>query len=149
MVRAVAVSDCRLVVMHALSIPADPALTLDPAADPVAEVTAFFDRRRDRLHAAGIGEERLVFDPGIGFGKSRTQSLALLARAGVLAAPYPLLIGHSRKSFLSLFDDAPAAKRDALTLAFSAVLALANVAYLRVHAVAEHRRMLAEMAACH
>lgn len=144
MIEAVKASDCKLVVMHALTIPADAGITLPDDADPVAEIARFFDERRQELEEQGIAPDRLIYDPGIGFGKSRRQSLALMQRMDELEAP--LLVGHSRKSFLSLFTDRPAAERDDLTLAFSAMMA-GKVAWLRVHEVKRHRALLNQLEA--
>ncbi len=141
MIRVVAESTCQLVLMHARAIPADPNDTLPETDDPVAAVDAFFRSQQARLAEYGVAPERLVYDPGIGFGKSAVQSLALLARLDELA-PLPLLIGHSRKSFLSLFTDKPAAARDELTLAVSGLLAQRHIPWLRVHNVVRHRLLL-------
>jgi len=142
MARVVAPSQLRLVVMHSLAIPADPARRLPPDADPVAEVIAFLRERIDTLARAGIPRERLVLDPGFGFGKSPAQQIAMLARAAEFRAlGCPVLVGHSRKSFLSLFTDAPAPERADVTLSLSGVLMALGVDYLRVHDVARHARL--------
>lgn len=129
-------SACDIVTMHALTIPADKAVVWPDSVDPVAEILAWKTHVTARALAAGIAPERLWFDPGIGFGKTPHQSLALVLRARELVeSGGRWLYGHSRKSFLTLFDDAPAANRDPLTRAFSAVLAQAGVGMLRVHEV--------------
>ena len=131
--------DGDIIVMHALSIPADRAQTLPEDCDVVAELLAWKETVTARAISHGIAPERLIYDVGIGFGKTAKQSLAL-----VHAAPQfhqsggRWLYGHSRKSFMTLFSDADASARDDLTLAFSAQLAAANVDYLRVHNVARH-----------
>lgn len=131
-----------IVVMHALSIPADPSVTLPADADVIGEVFAWKVEVTRRAEACGVAPERLIYDPGIGFGKTAAQSLALVLHAEELVASGGRwLFGHSRKSFLTLFTDVPATERDALTRAFSAPLAAANVPYLRVHDVAGHRAM--------
>lgn len=142
MVEAVKDSACMLVLMHSLSVPADPNITLPQSCDAVAEVEQWFRARIDALKAQGIRQERLILDAGIGFGKTAKQSLALLLASPQLKAlGLPLLVGHSRKSFLKLFSQ-DAAHRDALTLAFSSVLASMQADYLRVHDVARHRRLM-------
>lgn len=133
---------CELVVMHALSVPVDPALTLPPDADPLQAVLAWKAATLARVQAAGIAPSRLLLDPGIGFGKTAEQSLALMQAAPALVASGGRwLLGHSRKSFLKLFTAADAAARDDLTLAWSAVLAQAGVQVLRVHAVQRHAEL--------
>lgn len=150
MVKAVRASRCSLVVMHALTVPADPAVTMPEKCDPVAEVMAFACTRLAALAEQGIGRERVIFDPGIGFGKTAEQSLTLLRRVEEFRPlGVRLLIGHSRKSFLKRFTDAPPEGRDDATLAVSQVLAGKGVDYLRVHAVAGHARMLRVLQAFH
>lgn len=136
MIAAVKHSDCKLVVMHSLSVPADPDIHLPPECNVIQEVLSWFETRATQI---GVNRSRLIFDAGIGFGKTAQQSLQLVLRAAELKqVGVPLLIGHSRKSFLSLFTDAQPAERDDLTLAFSAMLLHAGVDYLRVHNVARH-----------
>lgn len=132
-----------VVVMHTLGLPADSATTMDVGCDVVAELLAWQTSTAQRAADYGIAKERLIFDPGIGFGKTAEQSLALIMGAATLVAQGGRwLFGHSRKSFLALFADVPAAERDALTLAFSAQLAAAQVPYLRVHAVKAHTTLM-------
>lgn len=143
MVEAAKASRCSLVVMHALTVPADPAVTLPEECDSMAAVLAFAHKRIAALETEGIGKERIVFDPGIGFGKTAEQSLALLRRIDEFKVlGVRLLVGHSRKSFLKLFTEAPPAQRDGVTLAVSQYLVGKGVDYLRVHDVAGHARML-------
>lgn len=131
---------CPVVVMHALSMPADPAVHLPEDGDVVAEILSWKATVTARAMAAGIAPARLIYDPGLGFGKTPEQSLALVERAGeMVASGGDWLYGHSRKSFLRLFTDASPADRDALTIAFSKKLADAGVQFLRVHDVAGHR----------
>jgi len=130
---------CDVVVMHALSVPVDPELTLPVSCDVVHEMLRWKAALQARASSAGLDPARLVFDPGIGFGKTAAQSLNLVHRAGELSGSGGRwLYGHSRKSFLRLFTGAPAGARDDLTLAMSAQLAHAGVHMLRVHDVARH-----------
>ena len=143
MQKIVAQYDGPLVMMHALSIPADPAQVINNRLDPVTEVISFFQQQPEILEKEGIDSQRIILDPGIGFGKTAMQSLMLLARWQELRAlGLPILMGHSRKSFFSLFTEKPAEERDELTLAFSSLLAMQGVDYLRVHNVASHARLL-------
>ena len=88
------------------------------------------------------GKERLIYDPGIGFGKTAKQSLALITAAATLkASGGRWLYGHSRKSFMKHAGAADMAARDAMTLEFSKQLAEAGIDYLRVHDVAAHDAM--------
>ena len=83
---------------------------------------------------AGISDDQLIFDPGIGFGKSAEQSLYLLKNLGDLSEiKNEIMIGHSRKSFMSVFSNRPARERDLETSLVTHQLNLAYVQYLRVH----------------
>jgi dihydropteroate synthase len=146
MLHALREHHCEIVLMHALSIPANPEMTLPADTDPIAAILAWKEAVLKRTDMHGVHAERIIFDPGIGFGKTKLQSLMLSLRAAELVASGGRwLFGHSRKSFLTLFTDAEAARRDDLTLAFSAQLAHAGVDYLRVHDVASHRRLLDDL----
>lgn len=105
--------------------------------DPVAEVLAFLAERRAAALAAGIAADRIVLDPGIGFGKTAGHNLALLARQReLLALPSPLLVGWSRKSTLGTVTGRPVEERLAASVA-AAVLAVERGARIvRVHDVA-------------
>jgi dihydropteroate synthase len=130
---------CDVVVMHALSVPVDPSQTLPQGCDVVQEILRWKAAITASAVAAGIDPVRLVYDPGIGFGKTAQQSLTLMqGAADLVGSGGRWLFGHSRKSFLKLFTAAEAAQRDDLTLAFSAQLAAAGVHLVRVHAVGRH-----------
>jgi dihydropteroate synthase len=105
--------------------------------DPVAEVRAFLAARRDAALAAGVTAERIVLDPGIGFGKTAEHNLALLARQReLLALGAPLLVGWSRKSTLGTLTGRAVDERLAASVA-AAVLAVERGARIvRVHDVA-------------
>jgi dihydropteroate synthase len=114
--------------------------------DVVSEVKAFLEERLAFAVEAGIDEERVCLDPGIGFGKTVDHNLELLARLDELVAlGRPVLVGASRKRFLGrlLGDD------DALTGPVSAGVAVAVLAYVRgaaifrAHDVKEHVEALA------
>lgn len=69
--------------------------------DVVGEIAIFLDERAKRLEAAGVGRDRIVVDPGIGFGKTLDHNLEILDRLGELTAlGYPILVGPSRKRFI-------------------------------------------------
>lgn len=89
-----------VVLMHMLGTPRD--MQTDPRYDDVvAEVREFLARRTDAAVAAGVPAERIIVDPGIGFGKTLEHNLALLAGTGRLASlGRPVLVGPSRKRFL-------------------------------------------------
>jgi dihydropteroate synthase len=106
--------------------------------DVLAEVADELAEAAQRARAAGVLAERLVFDPGIGFGTGLADYLALLAEPGWLAARLggPVLVGPSRKSFLGRLTGDPVERRGAATTAAGAVAVFAGADALRVHDVA-------------
>jgi dihydropteroate synthase len=100
MARVVAARRAGVILMHMQGTPQT--MQLDPRyEDVVAEVYRFLQERLQAAGAAGIGAERVVLDPGIGFGKTAEHNLTLLARLGELRGlGRPVLLGVSRKGFL-------------------------------------------------
>jgi dihydropteroate synthase len=116
---------------------------VDPGLDILAELSTFFARALDRATAAGIRPDRIVLDPGIGFGKTLDQNLTILARLETFCAlGFPILIGASRKSFIAKLS--PSEPRDRLpgTIAANVLAAFAGAAIVRVHDVAAHVQAL-------
>jgi dihydropteroate synthase len=111
--------------------------------DVVAEVRAELEAARSRAEAAGIAREAILLDPGLGFGKTTAQNLALLAGTAELAAAgSPLVVGASRKSFVGRTTGAPVGERLPGSLAAAAAAAHGGAALLRVHDVAATRQFL-------
>ena len=142
-VEAVAGSDCAICLMHMQGEP----LTMQrqPAyGDVVAEVRLFLRRRVQAARAAGISDDRLLLDPGFGFGKTLQHNLELLRGLDRLAGDgLPVLAGLSRKSMLGAITGRPLGERLAASIA-AAVLAVERGArILRVHDVTETRDALA------
>ena len=107
-------------------------------ADVVSEVRAFLSRRAHACADAGIGAERIVVDPGFGFGKSLAHNLGLLRGLGEIAAlGYPVLAGLSRKSMLGALTGRDAADRLAGSIAVALAAAARGARILRVHDVRE------------
>jgi dihydropteroate synthase len=116
--------------------------------DVVAEVQAFLAERLEAATAAGIAEERIWLDPGIGFGKTAAHNLELLRRLGELRdLGRPLVVGTSRKSFIGRVDGSAAGDRLGGTIASSVLAAAEGAEVLRVHDVAEMRQALTVAAA--
>jgi dihydropteroate synthase len=121
----------------------------DPTYDDVvSDVKAFLEERMAAAVAAGVPEERIQLDPGIGFGKTVEHNLELLRRLDELVAlGRPIVVGTSRKSFLGTLTGRDVEDRLAATIATN-VLALANGAQVfRVHDVAPLRDALTVAAA--
>jgi dihydropteroate synthase len=125
-----------LVLMHMQGTPES--MQRDPRyGDVVAEVKRFFGERLAVTRAAGIPDDHVALDPGIGFGKQLEHNLALLARLGELAAlGRPLVVGASRKSFIAKISPADVHERLPGSLATAAIAAFEGAACLRVHDVA-------------
>jgi len=113
--------------------------------DVVEDVRDFLIGRAQAIEAAGVARERIAFDPGIGFGKSVAENLALVEGAGRLAAAgYPVLLGSSRKSFIgSLTGIAEPRRRDPASVWLAVEAARCGATILRVHDVAGTRQALA------
>jgi dihydropteroate synthase len=136
-----------VVLMHMAREPRT--MQAEPAyGDVVAEVRAFLAERIEAALAAGLAEERIWVDPGIGFGKSAEHNHELLRRLGELRElGRPLVVGTSRKSFLARADGAAAGDRLGGTIASSVFAAAEGADVLRVHDVAELRDALTVAAA--
>jgi dihydropteroate synthase len=107
--------------------------------DPIQACLAFFERSLAIARGAGIPDDRIAFDPGIGFGKSAEQNLEIVARTAELAAfGFPILIGTSRKGFIGQVTGREAQDRVIGTLVTNVAAALHGAAIVRVHNVAEH-----------
>jgi dihydropteroate synthase len=106
--------------------------------DVLIEVARELARSVELAMAAGVAREQLVIDPGIGFGKRLEDNLRLIAHAGWLREQLdlPVLIGHSRKSFLGKITGDRVDEREVATTAASGVAAFAGADALRVHDVA-------------
>jgi dihydropteroate synthase len=106
--------------------------------DVVDDVRAFLAERLEAAVGAGVPEERVWLDPGIGFGKDLDHNLELLRRLGELRElGRPLVVGTSRKSFLGRIDGSPVGDRLGGTIASSILAAAEGADVLRVHDVAE------------
>jgi len=139
---AVRDSGCALCLMHMQGEPA----TMQQAPvyqEVVSEVEAFLRQRVEVLLEAGIARERIVVDPGIGFGKTLRHNLLLIEALDELAAcGQPTLVGVSRKSMIGQLTGRDADRRLAGSLAAMLAAVARGVAIVRVHDVAESRDAL-------
>ena len=96
-----------------------------------------------KAHKAGIKENRIILDPGVGFGKSYENNLEIIRRAGELKKlGYPILLGTSRKSVIGLTLDLPVGERLNGTLATSVYGVLQGCSFLRVHDIKANREVV-------
>lgn len=142
-VEVLAASDCAVCLMHMQGEP----LTMQQAPDYddlFGEVRSFLGARADACISAGIAPDRIVLDPGFGFGKALPHNLALLRHLPAAVMPgFPLLAGLSRKSMLGAITGREVGDRLPASLA-AALLALEGGArILRVHDVAAMRDAVA------
>lgn len=142
-IEAVAGSDCAVCLMHMQGEP----LTMQQRpnyADVVSEVREFLGGRVAAAVAGGIVRERLVLDPGFGFGKSLAHNLELLRNfSDISVVGLPLLAGISRKSMLGLITGRSVEQRLSASIAAALLAAQRGARILRVHDVAETREALA------
>lgn len=140
---AVADTDCAICLMHMQGEPGTMQASPD-YGDVVAEVTVFLSNAVKRCRAAGIQGNRLILDPGFGFGKSLAHNLALFRALPSLTIDcLPLLVGISRKSMLGAITGRPVGDRLAGSVAAALMAAQSGAKILRVHDVAATRDALA------
>jgi dihydropteroate synthase len=144
---AVAASGAAVCLMHMKGEPKT--MQADPVyADVVVEVRDFLAARVAACAAAGIARERIVVDPGIGFGKTLAHNLALTRHLDALAGiGVPVLAGWSRKSSLGRITGRAAEERLAASLAAALIAVQRGARIVRVHDVAATRDALAVLAA--
>jgi len=121
---------------------------VDPALDILADVKDFFTRSLEIAARAGIARDRIVLDPGVGFGKTPEQSITTIARLSELRAfGQPLLIGLSRKRFIDSVSPSKPQQRIGGSIAANVLAVLRGAGIVRVHDVAETVQALRVVAA--
>ncbi len=138
---AVRDSPCGLCLMHMRGEPR----TMQNAPhynDVVGEVRAFLRQRLDAAQAEGIARERLLIDPGFGFGKTLEHNIALFKSLAELADMAPVLVGVSRKSMLGQITGRPVGERLVASVTAAVLAAQRGAAVIRVHDVAATRDAL-------
>jgi len=136
MAEVVAAFRAGYICMHSQGAP--PTMQDHPAyRDVVGEISAFFSERLVTLPALGVMLEQIIFDPGIGFGKTPEHNLLLLAKLSAFTRQgRPLLLGVSRKSFLAKFSGPNPNERLPASLACATLAIQSGVNVVRVHDVA-------------
>jgi len=139
--QAVAASGCAICLMHKKGDPAT--MQQDPHyEDVLVEVKSFLNERIATSQAAGIAADRLVVDPGFGFGKTVEHNLILLRNLRGIS-DRPIVAGLSRKSTLGKLTGRPVEERLAGSLAMALLALQAGAKMLRVHDVRETRDVIA------
>jgi len=139
----VAAAKCPVILMHRKGPPRT--MQVNPIyVDVVAEVVDFLTERAELAKGAGVAPDKIIIDPGIGFGKNVAHNLALLhGMPQLIRLGYPVLVGASRKSFIGQLTDTPPAERLEGSLAAAILAVQGGAKILRVHDVAATRRALA------
>jgi dihydropteroate synthase len=141
MARVVAEHGAPVIIMHNRD-------AADPAIDIVADVADFFSRSLEIAWQSGIRHDRIVLDPGIGFGKTPQQSMACIARLREFSGfGMPLLVGASRKRFIHSVTPSTPTERLGGSLAAHLLAVEHGAAMVRVHDVAPTVQALAVAAA--
>lgn len=141
MARVVAEHEAPVIIMHNRE-------TADPTIDIIADVTEFFSHSLEIAWEAGIPRDRIVLDPGIGFGKTPEQSIACIARLDAWRGfNMPLLVGASRKRFIHSITPSEPLERLGGSLAAHLIAVEHGVAIIRTHDVAPTLQALAVAAA--
>lgn len=141
MARLIGERNVPVVVMHNRD-------SVDPGIDIMADIAAFFSRSLAIAADAGVPRERIVLDPGIGFGKTPDQSMTALARLGELKSfGLPILVGASRKRFISSVAPSEPQQRLGGSIAAHLIAAQNGANIIRAHDVAETMQALRVAAA--
>ncbi|NKB76392.1 MAG: dihydropteroate synthase [Gammaproteobacteria bacterium] len=134
-------SGCRVVAMHSTAVPADPSNVLPTNLSALSQIRDWLYRNVDNWIDSGIALDQVIFDPGVGFGKTVLQTLDLLSNIPELRElGFRLLIGHSRKSFMRGFSKNTQEDRDLSTLGMSLSLCDQGVDIIRVHDPVMHAK---------
>jgi dihydropteroate synthase len=148
MARTVAETGTGLVIMHILGDPKT--MQVDPRYDNLmADICRFLRRGLAAAREAGVAEDHILVDPGVGFGKTLEHNVQILARLGQLRTlGRPIMVGPSRKAFIGKLTGVPApAERLFGTAAACTWAAAEGARFLRVHDVKAMRQALAVAAA--
>jgi dihydropteroate synthase len=137
MMRIAIDNDVPAIIMHMYGTPKTMAVDL-MEGDAKEQIRTYFRIRVDEALEAGMRKENIILDPGIGFGKTSQQDMDILLDPGYFSNGYPVLIGPSRKRFLSF--GFPELGKDEATIAASLITSKNGADIVRVHNVAEVSR---------
>jgi dihydropteroate synthase len=148
MARICAAYGAYVALMHKKGVPS----TMQAAPlyeDVVGEVAAYLQAAAERAKVAGVAGDRIILDPGIGFGKNTEDNISLIRElARIRAIGHPVLIGLSRKTVVGRITGRDVADRLAGTLAADAICVAAGANIIRVHDTREHVDLIKVFKAC-
>ncbi len=137
----VAKNNVTTVLMHSLSVPADPKIIINPHLNVNEEIFNWAKNKILELEKKGVKKSQLIFDPGIGFSKNADQSIKILKNIELYKdLGVPTYVGHSKKSLLDNLDIK--GDRAEKTLEISKFLIEKHVDFIRVHDVLDHKILL-------
>jgi len=137
MMRIAIENDVPAIIMHMYGTPKTMAVDL-MEGDAKEQIRTYLRTRTNEALEAGMRKENIILDPGIGFGKTPTQDMEILLDPGYFSDGYPVLIGPSRKRFLSF--GFPELKKDEATVAASLITSKNGADIVRIHNVAEVKK---------
>jgi dihydropteroate synthase len=136
MAKTIAKAGAATVIMHNRE-------SIDASLDIFSDMKSFFAAAVAKAMKAGVGEDQIVLDPGIGFGKTLEQNLEVLGNLSKLNDfGFPVLLGASRKSFINKISPSNPGERVGGSVVTTVFAALAGVSIIRVHDVATHMQAL-------
>ncbi len=137
--------DAAIVIMHMKGEPKN--MQLNPSyEDTIGEIAKFLRKRIEFALKKGIKEEKIIIDPGIGFGKRVEDNLRILKYLDSFKSlGFPILIGASRKSYMGKLLDLPVEERLESTIASDVIASLKGASIIRVHDVKENLRAIRMM----
>lgn len=137
----VAKNNVTTVLMHSLSVPADPKIIINPHLNVNEEIFNWAKNKILELEKKGVKKSQLIFDPGIGFSKNADQSIKILKNIELYKdLRVSVYVGHSKKSLLDNLDIE--GDRADKTLEISKFLIEKGVDFIRIHDVEEHKNLL-------
>ncbi|MEQ9115421.1 MAG: dihydropteroate synthase [Rickettsiales bacterium] len=132
------------VFMRSLTVPVIKTKVIDPTLDPIIYIQDWLNKKIDFFTRKEIDLNKLIFDPGIGFGLGQKNDMLLIKKISDLNTQgLQLMVGHSRKSFLQVFGSSNPRERDPETHVLSSYLINLGVDYIRVHDVESTARVKA------
>ena len=130
------------ILTHSLNVPASFHKHLPKDKNPIEELKKWLNLKIRLLNDNHISLDRIIFDPGIGFGKTINQSLKILKHIQEFSVfPLRIMVGHSRKSFMKNFTSPESKDRDVESIGISLALAQAGADIIRVHKAYKHSKM--------